>query len=108
MATKTKYPSTKRFGSRYGRKTKFKLGKIEKERKDSKKCPYCLKNKVRRISMGIWFCDKCKNKFTGRAYSVGVRVISEETLAPQVGQEVKPEEKKEAEEDKEEVKIEKW
>lgn len=71
MATVTRYPSIKRFGARYGRRVKYKVGKIEEERRLSTECPYCLKNKARRIAVGIWECTKCNNKFTGRAYVIG-------------------------------------
>ena len=72
MADKTKlHGSVKRFGVRYGTKLKGKIGKIEAERRASTKCPYCSYNGVTRISAGIWYCKKCKNKFTGKAYVVG-------------------------------------
>ena len=72
MADKTKlHGSVKRFGVRYGTKLKGKIGKIEAERRASTKCPHCNYNRVTRISAGIWYCKKCKNKFTGKAYTVG-------------------------------------
>ena len=72
MADKTKlHGSVKRFGVRYGTKLKGKIGKIEAERRASTKCPHCNYNGVTRISAGIWYCKKCKNKFTGKAYVVG-------------------------------------
>ncbi|MBS3125180.1 hypothetical protein J4211_02925 [Candidatus Woesearchaeota archaeon] len=64
----------KRFGTRYGRTTKHKLAKIEIEMKKDHKCPYCAKPKVHRVSYGIWKCDKCKNIFTARAYTVGQKL----------------------------------
>ena len=72
MADKAKiYGSVKRFGVRYGTKLKGKIAKIEAERKLSTKCPYCHYNKAKRMAAGIWYCSKCKNKFTGKAYSIG-------------------------------------
>ncbi len=59
----------KRFGVRYGRTTKFKRAAIEIMQKKSTKCPYCNKDKVIRKSKGIWHCKKCKNTFTGQAYT---------------------------------------
>ncbi|MEM2916254.1 MAG: 50S ribosomal protein L37ae [Candidatus Woesearchaeota archaeon] len=59
----------KRFGARYGRTTKFKRAAIEIMQKKSTKCPYCKKDKVVRKSKGIWHCRKCKNTFTGQAYT---------------------------------------
>ena len=80
MADKAKgYGSVKRFGVRYGTKLKGKIGKIEAERRLSTKCPYCHYGKAKRLAAGIWFCQKCKSKFTGRAYSIGgPGVIKEE------------------------------
>ena len=64
------YGSTKRFGTRYGRSLKRKLGKIEQIQRSKHKCPYCHALKVRRLCAGIWYCEKCKAKFTGKAYSL--------------------------------------
>lgn len=63
------YGSVKRFGARYGRKLKHKVGKIEAARKKSI-CPYCHSKNIVRVASGIWRCKKCKSKFTGRAYTV--------------------------------------
>ncbi|MBI2176259.1 50S ribosomal protein L37ae [Candidatus Woesearchaeota archaeon] len=72
MAEQAKlYGSVKRFGVRYGTKLKGKTGKIEAERKESTKCPYCSYGKAKRANAGIWHCVKCKNRFTGKAYSIG-------------------------------------
>lgn len=72
MVEETKgYGSVKRFGVRYGTKLKGKIDKIEAERKQSTKCPHCHYNRVKRINAGVWYCRKCKNKFTGKAYTVG-------------------------------------
>ncbi len=58
----------KRFGNRYGRRNREKLGLIEKEQRKKHKCPYCSNPSVKRIAMGIWYCKKCNAKFTGKAY----------------------------------------
>ena len=42
-------------------------------------CIYCSYKKVKRVSVGIWYCSKCDSKFTGRAYVIGKKVV-EETL----------------------------
>jgi len=70
--------SIKRFGARYGRKTKHKFAKIEAVLKGKHKCPYCNYEKVKRISAGIWQCKKCNSKFTGKAYSVKKPIIVKE------------------------------
>ncbi len=59
------------FGNtRYGRSIREKVTSALNERKNNK-CPFCRKDTVKRISSGIWGCPSCKNKFTGRSYSMG-------------------------------------
>jgi large subunit ribosomal protein L37Ae len=70
MAKKVKKLSTKRFGTRYGRRLKEKVAEIESNYRKRNKCPYCGKTNVKRIALGIWNCRSCKTKFTGRAYSI--------------------------------------
>lgn len=60
----------KRFGVRYGRTTKKKLGKLEAQQKRKYKCPYCAYEKVHRQSAGIWHCSKCDATFASKAYTV--------------------------------------
>lgn len=62
--------ATKRFGPRYGRTIKRKLGKIEAAQKATYECPYCKYDKVKQDSVGIWQCGKCGSRFTSKAYSV--------------------------------------
>ncbi len=76
----------KRFGTRYGRTIKYKLAKIEREQKKQHQCPYCSKNKVKRVSYGIWTCEKCKNTFTARAYTVGKKLSLVEQAAQLVAE----------------------
>jgi len=71
----------KRYGTRYGRTIKLKVANIEIEQKQRHKCPYCGKPKVDRVSYGIWQCDKCKAKFTARAYTVGTKLSLAEQAA---------------------------
>ena len=71
MAINKEYKSIKRFGSRYGRRLRLAVGKIEAAKRDSKKCPYCGRDKASRVAVGIWQCSKCDSKFTGRAYIIG-------------------------------------
>lgn len=70
--------SAKRFGARYGRKTKLKFSKVETEQRKLHKCPYCSKIAVKRVAMGIWQCRKCDAKFTGKAYSITKKIITKE------------------------------
>lgn len=64
------YGSVKRFGPRYGRTVKNKLGKIEHEQRKLHECPKCLRPAAKRDSVGIWICTKCGNKFASKAYTV--------------------------------------
>lgn len=74
MAEEVKLGSVKRLGARYGTRIREKLGKIELLQKGQHKCPYCHTLKVKRLSTGIWYCNKCKTKFTGKAYFVENRL----------------------------------
>lgn len=71
MAKKATFGSVKRFGSRYGKRLRDRYGLIETEQRKSHKCPYCHYEKVKREAVGIWMCEKCKTKFTGKAYTIG-------------------------------------
>ncbi len=89
--------AVKRFGVRYGRTTKHNMARIEELQRKKQKCPYCLKEKVIRLSAGIWHCQKCDNKFTGNAYYLGPKIkeITEEETTNKIQ---KIEETKEEEE----------
>ena len=63
--------SSKRFGARYGRKVRARIEKIESELRQKHLCPYCQKNKVKRVAKGIWECSKCSAKFAAKAYKIG-------------------------------------
>lgn len=65
-----KLKSTKRFGARYGPRSKVMFDKIERIQRSWQKCPYCNYSNVKRKSVGIWHCTKCDTTFTGKAYSV--------------------------------------
>lgn len=78
MSEIKKLKSAKRFGARYGRRVKERFAEIEKEQRKLHKCPYCNNVKVKRIAVGIWYCRKCKAKFTGKAYTIKEKIIVEE------------------------------
>ena len=71
--------SAKRFGARYGRKTKLKFSNVETEQRKLHKCPYCTKIAVKRIALGIWQCRKCNVKFAGKAYTITRKIVTKET-----------------------------
>lgn len=91
MAEVKKLGSTKRFGARYGRKPKKKLAKIEEVLRKKQKCPYCSKFHVKRVAVGIWQCRKCKAKFTGKAYSIKKKIVTEDPVEDQKVEEQKAE-----------------
>ncbi|MFA6089062.1 MAG: 50S ribosomal protein L37ae [Candidatus Woesearchaeota archaeon] len=64
-----KLKSAKRFGTRYGPRNKEKFAIAEIEQRRLHTCPFCKKDKVKRLSAGIWECKKCAAKFAGKAYS---------------------------------------
>ncbi len=67
--TKKKGGSGKRFGPRYSSQIRQKVSKIDSKAKKSYECPLCHKKKVKKVSIGIWYCHKCDTKFAGRAFS---------------------------------------
>jgi len=102
MAEKIKLKSIRRFGARYGRKTKQRFGTIEQQQRKKHKCPYCNAEKVKRISVGIWLCSKCGSKFTGKAYSLRKSISfekeseSNETVSEEKTEEIQKEGEEEA------------
>jgi len=64
------YKAVQRYGTRYGRRNREKVALIEVDQKKKHKCPKCNFPNVRRVSVGIWQCEKCNAKFTSRAYNV--------------------------------------
>lgn len=80
MEVKSKNKSVKRFGPRYGRRVRAMVGKIETEQRRHHKCQYCSKVAVKRVSFGIWECEKCGAKFTGRAYTPKLLEVAEKRI----------------------------
>jgi large subunit ribosomal protein L37Ae len=75
-----------RFGARYGRTVRKRLGQIESELRKKHRCPSCGSLTVKRFSVGVWKCSKCGFTFSGGAYSpssslgeVAKRSIKKET-----------------------------
>jgi large subunit ribosomal protein L37Ae len=66
MATK-KVKSAGRFGARYGRKVRIKTADIESVQRKKQDCIFC-NGKAKRLSKGIWQCNKCEKKFAGHTY----------------------------------------
>lgn len=59
-----------RYGVKYGRTLRAKINDIEKKQKSKQICPQCHNKAVKRVSYGIWQCNKCNLKFSGKAYEV--------------------------------------
>ncbi|MBI2136905.1 hypothetical protein HYU12_00085 [Candidatus Woesearchaeota archaeon] len=86
----SKRSSAKRYGIRYGARLRDKIGRLEKEKRDTNNCPYCHYRSVERLAAGIWLCTKCNSKFTGRAYYTGkkveVSVVAAQEAVPAVAE----------------------
>jgi len=69
-AKSKKSKSAGRFGSRYGKKIRDRLVKVETKQRVKQKCPFCEKLGVKRVSKGVWQCTrkKCSKKFAGGVY----------------------------------------
>jgi len=67
MATKKVGPMGK-YGPRYGTRTKKIGGAIERKQRQKQECPYCERQSLKRVAVGIWQCRKCGVKFAGGAY----------------------------------------
>lgn len=63
-----KTKSAGRFGSRYGKRVRNSLVKIESKQRVKQRCPFCKKLGVKRISKGIWRCTKCNKTFASDTY----------------------------------------
>ena len=85
--------STKRFGARYGARLKKKFAEIESQQKAVYPCPYCNYVKVKRVSIGIWQCNKCNAKFSSKAYSVSKIGMKTEELPKELVSDKKKESK---------------
>ncbi len=57
-----------RYGTRYGRKTRKNVQKVESVARSRHKCPQCGRMSLRRTSTGVWECSKCGAKIAGGAY----------------------------------------
>ena len=71
MTSTKKVGPTGRFGARYGLTLKQKVLAVEKKQKSKFECPSCAKIAVKRLAKGIWECNKCNNKFAGKAFYLG-------------------------------------
>ena len=63
-----KSKSAGRFGARYGKRVRARVVMVEEKQRQKQKCPFCEKSGVKRLSKGIWHCDKCDKKFASNTY----------------------------------------
>ena len=70
MAHKKKVGTSGRYGSRYGRKVRFKVRTVEALKNSKQECPNCGKTKIKRLSQGIYECRACGSKIAGKAYTL--------------------------------------
>ena len=64
-----KVGSTRGLGARYGSSVRKRYIKVITDLKKPHKCPQCGFLRVKRESVGIWKCRKCKYTFAGGAYT---------------------------------------
>lgn len=70
MVKEKKLKSGNRYGTRYGRKNRDRVAKLEQGHKGKQMSPFCNMRTVRRISAGIWHCMKTGKTFASRAYAI--------------------------------------
>lgn len=66
--TKRKAVHTRRFGARYGVSVKARVEEVEIKQRKKHICPKCGFQRVKRISVGIFLCTKCRHTYAGGAY----------------------------------------
>jgi large subunit ribosomal protein L37Ae len=68
MKTK-KTKAAGRFGARYGRRVRVKIADTESIQRKKQACLFC-DGTAKRLSKGIWNCNKCGKKFASHTYSL--------------------------------------
>ena len=64
-----KVAMTRGLGTRYGATLRKRYVKVLTEQRKTHKCPQCGAEAVKRKSVGVWNCGKCKVTFAGGAYT---------------------------------------
>ena len=59
-----------KYGTRYCSSVRKNLKKIEISQHTSYECNFCGKKKIKRKSIGIWFCKGCNRCLTGGAWTL--------------------------------------
>lgn len=84
MVKTRKVGAAGRFGSRYGTHVKRKISDIESKQRKKQECPFCGA-RAKRLSKGIWSCNRCGKKFAGHSYYLepgSVPVIKDKLSEP--------------------------
>lgn len=70
MAKKSSTTGTSagRFGARYGRVARKRVGDIERMMRQDHRCPECDEPAVDRQGTGIWECSQCGHRFAGGTF----------------------------------------
>jgi len=71
MRTK-KVKAAGRFGVRYGRRVRTKIAEIESKQRKKQDCLFC-NGVAKRLSKGIWKCNKCDKKFAAHTFFLPVK-----------------------------------
>ena len=69
MPKTKKVGPTRGLGTRYGATVRKRYIKVITELKKPHRCPQCAFVRVKRVSVGIWSCQKCGFTFAGGAYT---------------------------------------
>ena len=67
MVTSKLLKAAGRFGVRYGQLVKRRIANIENRQRKKQQCLFC-NGRAKRLSKGIWQCNKCGKKFASHAY----------------------------------------
>lgn len=71
MARRTyKVGITRKYGTRYGASLRKIIKKFEVQQHAVYLCPFCGKNSVRRLAVGIWSCKSCHKTVAGGAWEL--------------------------------------
>ena len=69
MGRTKKVGITGRFGARGGATLRKRRAAVEKLVVTLNTCPSCMAKAVKRVSVGVWKCRRCKYTFAGGAYT---------------------------------------
>jgi large subunit ribosomal protein L37Ae len=67
MSRTKKVKSAGRFGARYGNRVRTKITEIESKQRKKQDCIFC-NGIAKRLSKGIWKCNKCNKKFASHTF----------------------------------------